>query len=406
MQNEGMAGIIYAEKVAKKGLISLAVLAVLKAVASLITGSVILMTDALSSISDIVTLLGSYVGLKLNETEGEGGFKYGYYKIETLIAFLIAVFIMVLGVAVFFKNIGQFKEAPQVNYPWVAIGVIMVTIVFSLRNARILREAGLRSNSLSLIHNAKEKQGDILASFMVLMAILASVYRIPYIESLVGVVISVLIFKDGITAVKDSVSYLLDYWDDPKLIADIEKVIHEHSKIVTEIKKIRLRRAGAWILGEVYLEIPVFIDSRDMRSEINRLQEKIHELNPNIKDMVIYFKIPRPRNIRIAIPICDKNGIESKVAMNTAEARYYMFIELEKREIKSTQYAEIDLADAKKITTTIELLKRENIDLVMNNNLSSMFYYSLQHIHHIAVYPLFPNVETVDETVKLFVIDA
>lgn len=406
MQNQGINGINFGEAIAKRSLMGLVILGIIKAVAGYITGSVVLMTDAIATAMDIVTLFGTYIGLRLSKKGAEGGFKYGYYKIETFMALLVSISILYLGGKVLIKNISRFNVIPEVEYPYYAIAAVVIAIAFSLHFARMLRQAAKEANSLSLLSNAKEKESDIMTSFIVLIAIIASIYRLPYIESVIGIGMSLIILKVGIESAKASIFYLLDYWDDPVLLKKIERVIRKNAKIVTEIKKIRLRRAGTWIFGEVYLEIPSFADSRDIRSELNRLQEKIKKADKYLKDFIIYFKIPKPDKVQVAIPVKEKDGIKSEIAMTPEETKYYLILDIDKKSMQNIRHVGVDLQNPSKITEIVKMLEEQGVDLVVNNGLNSLFYYTLQHIHHIQLYPVFSNIKTAEETIKLLLIDA
>lgn len=406
MKNQGMNGILFGEKIARRGLIGLILLGTIKAIAGYVTGAVVLITDAIATGMDVVTLFGTYVGLKLSKKGAEGGFKYGYYKVETLTALLVAISILYLGVKVLVKNISRFNAVPQVEYPYYAIASVVVAIAFSLHFARRLRQAAKEANSLSLLNNAKEKESDIMIAFIVLIAIIASIYKLPHVESIIGIGMSLIILKVGIESAKDSIFYLLDYWDDPALLKKIERIIQKNAKIVTEIKKIRLRRAGTWIFGEVYVEIPSFADPRDIRAELNRLQEKIKKADRYLKDFIIYFKIPKPDKVQVAIPVREKNGIKSEIAMTPEETKFYLILDIDKKNMRNIRHIAVDLRSAAKITEIVKMLKDQGVDIVVNNGLNSLFYYTLQHIHHIQLYPVFSNIKTAEETVKLLLIDA
>lgn len=405
MQNQGVSGINYGEKVIGRGVISLILMGLLKAAAGIMSGAVVLLADALSTGSDIIRLIGSYVGLKLSNRGAEGGFKYGYYKVDTFIAFLIAASMVYFGAAILIKNIENFNKVPAVTDPYIVIGVGIFSIAFSMNYANLLKKAAEESHSLSIEMNTKGRQGGILMSFAVLAAVIASLYQLPYIETSIGIIIALITLKFGLESVKASVFYLLDFWNDPQLIAKIEEAIQKNAKIVTEIKKIRLRKAGVWIFGEIYLEIPAFVDSRNIRTEITHLQGKVHQVDPYIKDIVIYFKIPKPLKIQVAIPVKEKNGLESQVAMNEEEMKYYLIVDVHEKQVENERFFEVEMKTPESITKVVKILEKQEVEIVINNNLNSLLYYTLQHVHHMQLYPAFPNIKTAKDTIKLLMID-
>ena len=405
MQNQGVSGISYGEKVIGKGIITLVLMGLLKAAAGIMSGAVVLLADALSTGSDIVRLIGSYVGLKLSNRGAEGGFKYGYYKIDTFIAFLIAASMVYFGAEILIGNIENFNKVPSVTDPYIILSVGIFSVAFSMNYANVLKKAADESHAISLEINVKGRQSGILMSFAVLAAVIASLYQLAYIEASIGIVIALIILKFGIESVKASVFYLLDYWNDPQLVTKIEAAIQKNAKIVTEIKKIRLRKAGVWIFGEIYLEIPSFVDARNIRTEIAHLQEKVHQVDDYIKDIVIYFKIPKPSKIQVAIPVKEKNGLDSQIATNEDDMKYYLIVDVHEKQVENERFFEVEMKTPESITKITKILEKQEVEIVVNNNMNSLLYYTLQHVHHIQLYPAFPNIKTARDTLKLLVID-
>ena len=405
MQNQGVSGMNYGEKIIQRGIIGLVLVCLLKLAAGIMSGATVLMADALSTGSDIIRLIGSYVGLKLSNRGAEGGFKYGYYKVDTFIAFLIAASMVYFGGEILISSIQNFNKVPSITDPYITIGVGIFSIALSINYANVLKKTAEESHVISLEMNARGRQIRIIMSFAVLAAVIASLYHLQYVEASIGILISLVILKFGIESIKASVFYLLDYWNDPELVAKIETTIQKNAKIVTEIKKIRLRRAGAWIFGEIYLEIPSFVDARNIRTEIAHLQEKVHEIDPFIKDIVIYFKIPKPSKIQVAIPVKDKNGLDAEVAMNEKDMKYYLIVDVHEKEADNERFFEVEMKTPDSVTKIAKILEKQEVEIVINNNMNSLLYYTLQHIHHIQLYPTFPNIKTARDTIKLLVID-
>ena len=66
-------------------------LALVKGLIGFLSGSVILMTDALHSAADSTTGFASWLGLKISQRKPNEKFPYGYYKAENLATFYICL---------------------------------------------------------------------------------------------------------------------------------------------------------------------------------------------------------------------------------------------------------------------------------------------------------------------------
>lgn len=405
MQTVAQKHIKEGEIIARNSLIVLIFITIIKAIAGLITGMVVLYADALSSATDILSLFASYIGLKLSSKGRGKGFQYGYYKVETFAALVVSCMILYLGYRIIRESIYRLVDTTPGQYTMVGIGAVLITIFFSVRLAKKLTVAAEKANSLALMNNAKDKKMDVASAFAVLAGVVANHFRIPYLEGVVGIILSLFILKVGLYSAKEAVFFLLDYWDDYSLIRKIDRVIKKEADLVKSVRKIRLRRAGTFIFGEAFLEINPFADMKDLRTDINRLGSKIKEVNEHIKDFSIYEIIPLPKKIRVAVPITGNKGLDSHIAEKMGAMTHYIFVDIVNGKIKQYKVEKFTFRKKQDYIGIANLLKKKNVNVLVNSDLNSLLYYELQHVHHIAIYPNFSNINVVKDTIKLLLID-
>lgn len=382
----------------------IAILAVLKAVVGYSTGIVVLMADALSSFSDMLGIFASYIGLKMSQRRADTGFKYGYYKAESFAAFLASVLIIALGLEVLKESYERLFTLEASHDHLLAIGQVSITVAISLHLSFSLIKTGKKINSLSLINSGKEKRSDLIAQIAVIAGIAASYFKIPYLEGIIGMILSVLILKVGIQSGKESLFFLLDYFDDQELVEKVKKIIITKSRIVRSVKNIRMRRAGTYIFGEAFLEINPMVETKDIRNDLNLLNEKIAKASKHLKDFSIFFEVPATRKIRVAVPVKNDDGLKSLLASTFEETRYYIFVDVQDGKILGIHSKPFPFRTFDFIGIT-GFLQKEDAKIVINNNMHSLLFYNLRRLHHILVYPHFQNITDVENTIKLLLID-
>lgn len=393
-----------AEEAAKNGIYSLLALGILKIIVGIFTGMTVILADAISTFSDILGIFASYIGLKLSRKSADAHFKYGYYKVETFAALIISIGIIYLGYYILMKSINSFGTFENAQYRVFALTTTIIAVIQSYRLSKKLEKAGKESNSLSLIASAKDKKMDMIAGFAILISILANYKQIPYVESVVSMIISIFIFKIGIESAKESLFFLLDYWNDPILYRKIKKIFNKEKDLIIKVRKLRLRRAGTFIFGEAYIDINPFAGFNDLREELDILQNKIKKLNPYIKDFAIYSNIPESEKIRVAVPIQSGNGLNATVAPTLSKTIGYLFVDIQNNKIGRQYYKPLKLSE-KKPTQLDNFLKNENVNILIDNKLNSLIYYNLRRTHHIMIYPNFSDVKNVGKTLELLLID-
>lgn len=396
--------LIEGEQAAKEGIFHLLMLGILKTVAGVLTGMTVIIADAISTFADMLGVFASYIGLKLSRKSADKNFEYGYYKIETFAAFLVSLGIMYLGYVVLRQSIETFNNPQAGLFRNFAIATTLIAIFSSSRLEKKFMEAGKKANSLSLIANGRDKKMDVVVGFGVLVSIAANYREIPYVEGVISGLIAIFILKEGIVSTKESVFYLLDYWNDPVLVKKIRRLILKEKKLVLKIKHLKLRRAGTFIFGEVFIDLNPFASVKDYREQIDTLQEEIKELNPYIKDFSIFSHIPKMENMKVAIPIRSGRSLKAKVANSIADTEAYLFVTIRKRKVRNHYVRKIKSKEKKTIELAQYLL-RENVNILVNNKLKSLSYYHLRQNHQILIYPNFSDVDTAEQTIKLLLID-
>ena len=392
------------ELVAKESMIHLIILGLVKTSAGLLTGMTVILADAIATFADVLGVFASYLGLRLSRKSEDDKFAYGYYKIETFAALIVSFGTIYAGYVIMSKAIANSGMQVEGQYRPFAITATIIAIIHSYKLGKKLENAGKRVNSLSLIANAKDKKMDMFAGVIILVSIIANYRQIPYVETSVTIIIALIILRVGILSAKESLFFLLDYWNDPRLLRKIKRVFKKEHDLVPKINKIRLRRAGTFIFGEAFVEINPYAGIEDLREELELLKSKIMSLDPYIKDFPIYTHISKRSNVKVAVAIVKGRSLNSEIAPNLKKTKAYLFAEIRKGKIKNTYVKKLE----EKQKTSVELaafLKKEKVNIVINNQLNSLIYYYLRRTNHILIYPNFSNLNTAKDTLELLIID-
>ncbi len=404
MATKKNADLEYGTRMALWGMLEIAALALMKGLVGYFTGIIVLMADALSSFSDMFSIFASYLGLKLSQNSANKTFNYGFYRAESFAAFVASLLIVYLGIQILVSSVQRFFVLGTGQYYLLALAQVAVSVLISIHTATYLMKAGKKVNSLSLINCAQDKKYDAFSQIIVVVGIAASFFQIPYLEGIIGIALALVILKVGYSASKQSLFFLLDYFDNPVLVQEIEQTILTKSRIVKKVINIRMRRAGTYIFGEAFLQINPFVDVKDMRNDLNYLHANILKLNKQIKDFQLLVEFSKSQNMRVAVPVKDDHGLDSEVAITVEETKYYVFVDVRNDKIVNSYckpfehkpFNVLDIAD---------FFKKEKTNVVVNNGMHSLLFYNLKRLQHILVYPHFQNVTNVANTIKLLVID-
>lgn len=393
----------HGQKVARNSMYLIIGLTLIKAFGGYVTNAVSLLGDAASSFADTITMIAIYIGLTLSLRPPDKRFRYGYHRIETFISLVIASLTTYLGYRLLRESIERLGNPETVTH-MAAVGIVaaVISIGASVFAYLYQNRTALKINSQALLASARDKRNDAFITGGVLLGLVTNTLGIPVVEKIVGFGLALMVLFVGLKTIKESLLYLFDYWDDPEITNHIKKIIKE-SKLVTEIKKIRLRHAGTYIFGEAFLEINPFADMIDLRDEIHVLEKKIDEEIPHLGDFVLYVDPPKPEKMRVAIPIIEDNGLKSHIPHHYKDPFRFIMVDIENRKISGYQVFEETflLSESAKIAA---YLKLKHVNILISSHVETILYYSLR-LSKIRVYPQFTNVHDVEHTVKLLLLE-
>ena len=186
--------LIYGEKIAAQSMIVIALYTIIKIIVALITGINVMLADALASLTDLVSIFASFIGIKLSKKSANKNFEYGYYKTETLASLIVSLLIIYLGYRIFSKAVINIGATGEGKYHIIAIIASILSIFVAWMLFRKLKDASIKINSKSLLDNASEKKMDMIVQIGVLVSIVSDYMNIRYVESITTIFISFLPF--------------------------------------------------------------------------------------------------------------------------------------------------------------------------------------------------------------------
>ena len=313
------------ERVARNVSIFTLLLAISKLIVGLLTNSIALFADSIHSFGDILPIFAAWVGLKISSRPKNKRFPYGYYKAESLASFLASIFILFLGYEIITRAIIALTSVSKINYGIEGAIFIILAVITSYLLYKYQIFGAKKSNSQALMANAKETIGDVLASIGVLIGFVCSIYGIKYIEGIVGILISIFVFYEGIESTKDSILSLMDMSIPKEKIKEIKSIIEKVPR-VKKVEKIIGVRTGPFAIIEAKIIVPSNLNlkqaenvKRDVEKELTKISWIAHS---NIS-----FEIPKKEKKLIAIPI-DEN---ERVSSVFGSSPYFLIFEKNKK---------------------------------------------------------------------------
>jgi len=228
--------------------------AVLQGAIVFVTSSVALLADTIHNFGDAATAIPLWIAFSMAQRKASKRFTYGYGRVED-VAGIVIVFVMLFsGVMAARAAITALFQPQEVQYP---IAVAVASLLGFFGNefvARFRIRVGNEIGSAALITDGYHARADGLTSLAVLLGAIGIWVGYPRVDPLVGLVITVVIFKIVWDSGKSLLSRLLDGVD-PEVIDEVKHAAADHVSDVLEVTEVRVRWLGHRMLADVNIAV-------------------------------------------------------------------------------------------------------------------------------------------------------
>jgi cation diffusion facilitator family transporter len=204
----------------------------LKIWAGTVSGSVALIADAWHTLSDSMSSVIVIFGVKLSSKKPDKQHPFGHGRWEQIAAIFIGFLLSLIAYDFLKDSINQFKSIKEAHFGTLAVVVTIVSILVKEGLARYAFYIGKKTENLSVKADGWHHRTDALSSVIVLAGIFFS-KRFWWMDSILGLIISIMLFYAAYEIIKDAINKLLGEKPSQELIEKIEQIIRSlHQKNV------------------------------------------------------------------------------------------------------------------------------------------------------------------------------
>ncbi|WP_163470025.1 cation diffusion facilitator family transporter [Fusobacterium sp. IOR10] len=276
------------EKVAIKSVFLNIFLAVIKIFGGIYGHSRALVADGINSLSDVFTSFGILLGIYFSNIPGDEEHPYGHEKIESVIGTVMGVIIILTSFEIARNALVNLLKK-QINYQinlniiWIAGISVVIKYMMYLNKLKV----GKETNNIALIADARDSKSDSISSFSVIIGILLSYYISDIFDVLLTILVSILIFKEGVITILETSNSILDKQDDT-FIKKIEEYIYKNTNI-KNVHDIYMRRYGDKIFLSMHIRLDKNMTVYEAHSLTDSLSESIAIDFEEVKDVMIHI---------------------------------------------------------------------------------------------------------------------
>ncbi|MAG13426.1 MAG: cation transporter [Spirochaetales bacterium] len=231
------------------------VLFVLKLWVGLAVGSVAMAADAWHTLSDtftsLVIILGFIIGAKPEDAEHP----FGHGRAELVGAMVIGTLLAVVGINFFADSVVEIRAGESRDFSKAAIIVFALSAIIKEALAQFSLWAGKKTNSRALRADGWHHRSDAIASAVIVASSFAA-NRLPWMDGVLGTVVSLLILYAAYEILRDVTKQLLGEGVSSRMRQRISSIITDEAAGPADAHHMHIHRYGDHIEATMHVSLP------------------------------------------------------------------------------------------------------------------------------------------------------
>lgn len=238
-------------KVALWSLLASGVLATSKFAVGIMTGSLGIISDAIHSLLDFGATIITYMAIRVSDRPPDRTHHFGHGKIESVAALAETALLFVTTGWIVYEAVGRLTadEHPPVEVGWIAVAVIVASIVIDYNRVRALRRVAKKYKSQALEADALNFSTDMLSSAVVLVGLGLTWLDYPEADALAAIGVAMFICVAAWRLGKRTIDALMDaapagaYEKIATIVRDADGILG--------LERLRIRPVGATLFVDL-----------------------------------------------------------------------------------------------------------------------------------------------------------
>lgn len=268
------------KQTAAVGIVGNVLLSAFKLFAGIYGHSAAMVSDAVHSLSDVFATLIAYIGRRISEKPADKEHPYGHERFECIASIVLAVILIATGLKI---GMGCVESIVNKTYltaaqpGLIALIAAIVSIVtkeamfwYTIYQAKRIKSSAFKAD-------AWHHRADALSSVGALIGINAARLGYPIMDSVAGLIISIVILIVAVRIMKDAIDDMLDRSADPEIEEQIRKAIDDYAEGSDDrvsVDSLITRKFGE----KIYVDLELGVDGDMKLKDAHDIAEEVHDM--------------------------------------------------------------------------------------------------------------------------------
>ena len=276
---------------AQAGLLTNAVLVLVKFVAGIVGHANALVADAVESSADIFSSLIVWMGLSISARPADEDHPYGHGKAEPLAAAVVSLMLLGAAIGISIIAIREILRPHHLPAPFtlfVAAGVIIIKEVLYRRVSKVGKEVGSTVVTADAWHHRADAISS-LAAFIGISIALIGGRGWEAADDWAALVAAIVVAINGVRTLRPAISGLMDEAPDRSVK---ERAIQAASEIegVRTVENLNIRSSGLGFYVDLHVKADAGISLEAAHEIAARVKYAILEAIPNVVSVLVHME--------------------------------------------------------------------------------------------------------------------
>ena len=246
-----------------------------KMAAGLIGRSGAMVSDAIHSLSDVLSSLVVILGIRMAHQDSDKEHPYGHERFECVAAIILSVLLFITGIGIGLNGVRKIlSDSPgSLEIPHtMALAAAILSILIKEGMYWYTRAAAKKIGSSALMADAWHHRSDALSSIGSFAGILVARLGYPILDPIACVVICIFIVKASIDIFREATCKMTDRACDDTILEELEEVILKQPGVL-EIDLLQTRLFG----DKFYVDVEISADGHVPLTEAHFIAHQVHD---------------------------------------------------------------------------------------------------------------------------------
>jgi len=250
-------------------------LSAVKMAAGLIGRSGAMVSDAIHSLSDVLSSLVVILGIRMAHQDLDKEHPYGHERFECVAAIVLSGLLFITGIGIGWNGVQKILSGSpgSLEIPHtMALAAAILSILVKEGMYWYTRAAAKKIGSSALMADAWHHRSDALSSIGSFAGILGARLGYPILDPIACVVICIFIVKASIDIFREATCKMTDHACDDTILEELEEVILKQPGVL-EIDLLQTRLFG----DKFYVDVEISADGHVPLTEAHFIAHQVHD---------------------------------------------------------------------------------------------------------------------------------